>query len=152
MDMADPLLHIVPSLSLRLLLAVLVGAWVGWERQAEHKPAGLRTHILVSLGAALFVIMGSVTPSGQPDPEQSARVIQGVITGIGFLGAGEIVGRGGLETGQVKIHGLTSAAAIWVSASLGVAAGLGYWRLSLVGALLTYLTLRVLKVLERNGS
>jgi putative Mg2+ transporter-C (MgtC) family protein len=131
---------------LKLGLAIAFGGLIGWQRQLEHKPAGLRTHMLVSLGAALFT-MTSVQ-IGTAQSEAVGRVIQGIAAGIGFLGAGEIVSRSQSTSGDIKIHGLTSAAAIWVSAALGVAAGLGLWLTGLVGSLFAYLILWAVKKIE----
>ncbi len=130
---------------IRLGMAVFLGGIVGWERQSERKPAGLRTHILVSLGAALFVLSGTLTGT---DSQGSSRIIQGVVAGIGFLGAGEIFAKSHLPEGNVEIKGLTSAAAIWVSASLGVMAAQGLWLVGLMGAGLAYLVLWGIKKLE----
>jgi putative Mg2+ transporter-C (MgtC) family protein len=131
---------------LRLSLAIAAGGMIGLERQLDHKPAGLRTHMLVSLGAALYILAGTQATSGEGDV---TRVIQGVATGIGFLGAGEIFYRTINERkDEIKVVGLTSAAAIWVSAGLGLAAGLGQYALCIIGALLTLFTLRVVKKFE----
>ncbi|MCU0570382.1 MAG: MgtC/SapB family protein [Oculatellaceae cyanobacterium Prado106] len=142
------------SVILRLCLAMLVGAIIGWERQLDRKPAGLRTHMLVSLGAAMFVLTSIQigTPPDIADPV--SRVLQGITTGIGFLGAGEIIEKmprsasSDSQTQAIQIQGLTSAAAIWVSASLGVAIGCGLWLMGVFGAIATFVILRVLKWLE----
>lgn len=105
--------------------------------------------MLVSLGAALFVL-GSVE-ADQSKTGDITRIVQGIITGIGFLGAGEIFATSRSESGSVKIKGLTSAAAIWVSASLGVIAALGLWFIGAVGILLTYTILQWLKKVEKRG-
>ena len=103
---------------LRLLMAAVLGGLLGMEREHRGKAAGVRTHMLVSMGAALFVLLAS--QGGMQDAELS-RVLQGVIAGIGFLGAGTI-----LKTEhQDKVRGLTTAAGIWLTAAIGVAAGLG---------------------------
>jgi len=131
---------------LRLSLAIAAGGMIGLERQLDRKPAGLRTHMLVSLGAALYILSGTQATSGEGDV---TRVIQGVATGIGFLVAGEIFSRtSGEHKGEIKVVGLTSAAAIWVSAGLGLAAGLGQYSLCIIGALLALFTLKVVKRLE----
>ena len=103
---------------LRLLLAALLGGLLGFEREKKGKAAGVRTHMLVSMGAALFVLLAS--QGGMKDSELS-RVIQGVIAGIGFLGAGTIL----KAEREEKVYGLTTAAGIWLTAAIGVAAGLG---------------------------
>lgn len=135
------------ELLLRIGLAILVGGLIGLERQLDHKPAGLRTYMLVSLGSALFVLVGIQTGMVQSDPSAASRIMQGLVAGIGFLGAGEIFS---VSTGEAapNIKGLTSAAAIWVSAALGTAAGCGLWLLSLSGASLTLLVLWAIKKLE----
>ena len=103
---------------LRLLLAALLGGLLGIERERKGKAAGVRTHMLVSMGAALFVLLA--TQGGMKDTELS-RVLQGVIAGIGFLGAGTIL----KAEREEKVYGLTTAAGIWLTAAIGVAAGLG---------------------------
>ncbi|MBF2028007.1 MAG: MgtC/SapB family protein [Oscillatoriales cyanobacterium C42_A2020_001] len=133
------------EISLRLGLAVLLGGTVGWDRQISGKAGGLRTHMLVSLGAALFVMVPLQTGAS---PGELGRAIQGIATGIGFLGAGEIVHRS-LDTGKLKVKGLTSAASIWVTAALGVMAGCGLWRISVIATLLTLFILVLAKRLER---
>ncbi|NEQ23388.1 MAG: MgtC/SapB family protein [Microcoleus sp. SIO2G3] len=130
---------------LRLVLALAVGGLIGFERQIDRKPAGLRTHMLVSLGAAVFVLAG--LEGGTADSGDYTRIIQGITTGIGFLGAGEIISRS--DRRKVQVRGLTSAAAIWVSAALGVAIGCGLWFVGLAGALLTLFVLWGVKQVER---
>lgn len=131
---------------MRLGLAVAAGSAVGWERQLDRKPAGLRTHMLVSLGAALFVLSGV---QSAPNSSDVTRVIQGIAAGIGFLGAGEIFSRTTPDKkDSIQVVGLTSAAAIWVSAGLGVAAGLGQYRICTLGALLALFILRAVKRVE----
>ncbi|MEH2457275.1 MgtC/SapB family protein [Nostoc sp.] len=138
------------NISFRLCLALLIGAIIGLERQIKHKPAGLRTHILVSLGSAMFTLIIMQTGASQSSPDALSRVIQGIAAGVGFLGAGEIVRQSSQESQRLKIHGLTSAAAIWVSAALGIAAGCGLWQLGLIGAVLTFLVLNVFRRLEKR--
>jgi putative Mg2+ transporter-C (MgtC) family protein len=138
------------QLIFRLCLALLIGAIIGLERELRHKPAGLRTHMLVSFGSAVFVLIPLQLIPIQSHPEIISRVIQGIATGVGFLGAGEIVRESSQESQRLKIHGLTSAAAIWVSASLGIAAGCGLWQLGLVGAVITFAVLNIFKRLERD--
>jgi putative Mg2+ transporter-C (MgtC) family protein len=111
---------------LRLLAAAGMGAAIGWERQMREKAAGLRTHMLVSLGCASFTVvtleMIRLSPGPVYDPADPARVVQGVLTGIGFLGAGAIFRAGD------RPRGLTTAAGIWTIGAVGVACGLGaYW-------------------------
>src|SRR6185295_9046623 len=108
---------------LRLLAAVIAGAGLGVDRELREKPAGLRTHALVALGSALITVLSVELVQVGPKLDAGAvsRTIQGVITGIGFLGAGVILRN---QSGE-SVHGLTTAASIWVVASLGVACGLG---------------------------
>jgi putative Mg2+ transporter-C (MgtC) family protein len=105
---------------LRLGAAVLAGALIGLDRQVRNKPAGLRTVSLVSLGAAVFVLAAT---GGSTD--SYSRVIQGIVTGVGFLGAGAII-RGQTEE---TVRGLTTAASVWLAAAVGVACGLAFWPL-----------------------
>jgi len=130
---------------------MFVGGIIGWERQLRHKPAGLRTHMLVSMGSALFVLIPLAMAKNPNGLDAVERVIQGITAGIGFLGAGEILRQSQQEIGKVEVHGLTSAAAIWVSAALGTAAGCGLWQLALIGALMSRFVLRVIKKLERRS-
>lgn len=138
------------NISFRLCTALLIGAIIGLERQIRHKPAGLRTHMLVTLGSAIFTLIPLQIAGMQPSSDALSRVIQGIAAGVGFLGAGEIVRQSSQESQQMEIRGLTSAAAIWVSAALGIAAGCGLWQLGLIGAVLTYLVLNVFKKFEKR--
>lgn len=136
------------SPTFRLVLAVFVGGVIGWNRQSLGKPAGLRTHMLVCLGAALMALI-PIQLSSSPSPDAVSRVIQGVATGIGFLGAGEILHQPIQGTAQPKVQGLTSAAAIWTTAALGLVTGCGLWMTSLIGLLLVWLILSLAPRLER---
>jgi putative Mg2+ transporter-C (MgtC) family protein len=112
---------------LRLLLAAALGAIIGYQRERTHKPAGLRTHILICAGAALFTVTSSYGFGVGADP---SRVAAGIVAGIGFLGAGAIIHReGGL------VAGLTTAATIWAVAAIGLAAGAGLYLLSVAATL-----------------
>jgi putative Mg2+ transporter-C (MgtC) family protein len=144
-----PLQTDLPGILSRLTLAILIGALIGLERQLDHKSAGLRTHMLVSLGAAIFVLTGIQIGTLDDSVGSVSRIIQGITAGVGFLGAGEIINKV-RQSGEIKVQGLTSAAAIWVSASLGVAAGCGLWTIALFGAIATFLILRVAKRLEEK--
>jgi putative Mg2+ transporter-C (MgtC) family protein len=106
----------------RLLLATLFGALIGLNREREGKPAGLRTHALVALGAAMLTIVGLLLQVS--DAAAPSRVLQGIVAGVGFIGAGTILHRDDAR----GAHGLTTAAAIWIVAAIGVAAGAGLWR------------------------
>ena len=123
-------------LVVRLLAAILIGALIGFERERHASPAGLRTHILVSLGAALFVIVPAHV--GFDDADMS-RVVQGLVAGIGFLGAGAIL----KQDEQFRVRGLTTAASIWLTAAIGIAAGLGQLMTALIAALFGLVVLNV---------
>jgi putative Mg2+ transporter-C (MgtC) family protein len=127
-----------------LLAALLAGALIGWQRERTGKAAGLRTHMLVCMGTALFVV--ACIGSGMQEDAMS-RVVQGLATGIGFLGAGAILK---LEDTQ-RIKGLTTAAGIWLTAALGVAIGLGRLGTAVFGVLLAWVVLQVLVVLEKRA-
>ncbi len=124
---------------LRLLLAAGIGALLGLEREMRRKSAGFRTNILIALGACVFTIVGMSFPSGDP-----SRVTAQIVTGIGFLGAGAIMHSGN------TVHGMTTAAMIWVNAALGAAVGLGHFRLALIASGLTLGVLLILAPLERT--
>ncbi len=128
---------------LRLILAVLLGGLIGIEREAAHKPAGLRTNILVCLGTTVFILISLKAFEDYPkSPVDITRMAAGIITGIGFLGAGTI-----LRTGR-NVQGLTSAATIWFVCAIGMATGMGYYALAIVSALLGFIILKLLAVLE----
>lgn len=111
----------ITRVALRLTVAALLGALLGYEREAKGKAAGVRTHMLVAIGAALFVLIPQQAGIANND---LTRVMQGVIAGIGFLGAGAILKRDRGDPGDA-VHGLTTAASIWMTAAIGLAAGLG---------------------------
>ena len=134
----------------RLCLASVLGAVIGWEREIRHKPTGLRTNALVSLGAALFVLVPLQLGAAEQTSDAFSRAIQGIATGVGFVGGGAILREARTPANVVEVHGLTSAAAIWVAAGLGVAAGCGLWQLGLISTLLSVLILKVLKRLEHR--
>lgn len=127
----------------RLALAIGMGAIIGMDREYSEKPAGLRTNMLVALGSALFVMAPIQSGLFSQDSSSLGRIVQGVITGVGFIGAGSI-----LQKDRVK--GLTSAAAVWISSSLGIAVGLGEWELGLIGVILAMIILRLMKVIEHQ--
>ncbi|OZI62239.1 MgtC/SapB family protein [Bordetella genomosp. 11] len=128
---------------IRLVLAVLLGGMIGYERERSGKAAGLRTHMLVALGAALFVLAPLQAGMAVDDV---GRVLQGIISGIGFLGAGAII----KSSAQGEIKGLTTAASIWLTAAIGIAAGMGKEVLAIVSALLALAILDLLHRLERR--
>ena len=149
--MPDASLFTLPDLTrlaaaaVRLVGAGLLGGLIGAQREKVHSAAGFRTHILVALGAALFVLAGREVGFTSAD---TSRVVQGVITGIGFLGAGTILKL--VDRGEV--HGLTTAATIWVTAAVGVAAALSQLWLAAVAALVTWAVLALAIRLEgRRG-
>lgn len=123
---------------LRLTVALVAGMVIGLEREWREKAAGFRTLALVSLGSALFTLYSFHIPSG----EEVSRLAAAVITGVGFLGAGAIL----REKGEVL--GLTTAAAVWVSAAVGMGAGFGAWALTLAGMLLALVVLTVLPLID----
>jgi putative Mg2+ transporter-C (MgtC) family protein len=126
---------------LRLALAAVLGGAIGLEREYHHKPAGLRTNMLIALGSALFSILSVQLGAGAGSPD---RIAAQVVTGIGFLGAGAI-----LRSGE-NIHGLTTAATIWVNAAIGMAAGLGSYVVAAGAATLTLIVLAILPFIERR--
>ena len=128
---------------IRLVSASLLGAIVGYERERTGKSAGLRTHMLVALASALFVVAPLELGVAQAD---ISRIIQGVAAGLGFIGAGAILKR----SDQGEIQGLTTAAGIWMTAATGIAAGLGSLGVALIGVALAWVILAVLARLERR--
>lgn len=145
----------MPELSLldlivRVLGAAVLGGLVGLEREFSEQVAGFRTHMIVSLGAALFTLAGAYGVADfseatdidvQFDP---TRVAAQIVTGIGFLGAGAILRQG------INVRGLTTAAALWVTAAIGLAAGLGYWSGAIAVTVATIISLYALKAVERE--
>jgi putative Mg2+ transporter-C (MgtC) family protein len=125
---------------LRLALAAGLGGVIGLEREYHRKPAGLRTNMLIALGSALFSVLSIEVGSGAGSPD---RIAAQVITGIGFLGAGAIMRTGG------DVHGLTTAATIWVNAAIGMAAGVGAFGVATGAAATTLVVLVVLPFIER---
>jgi putative Mg2+ transporter-C (MgtC) family protein len=132
----------------RLAAAVLIGSIIGLDRNLHGKPTGLRTLSLVALGSSLVTMTGMDFAMGEADYDVNAvsRVIQGVITGIGFLGAGVIV-RG--ESSE-RVRGLTTAASIWVTAALGIVCGTGSWKIAIVAVVLVLLIFLIGGPLERT--
>lgn len=121
--------------ALRLGSAVAIGGLVGLDRGLRNKPAGLRTHALVSLGAALMTYTGIELATTEPGAV--TRVLQGVIAGVGFLGGGVIL----RDAQDLRVRGLTTAASIWIVAGLGMACGAGHWRTGLLASLFTLVVL-----------
>ena len=129
---------------LRVITATLLGALVGFEREKAGKPAGFRTHILVCLGTAIVVL---ACAGSRMDMDGLSRVIQGIVTGIGFIGAGSI-----LKLSEERdIQGLTTAAGLWMTAAIGVACGLGTIGLALIATAMTLIVLWVMRVMEARA-
>jgi len=155
------------SMTFRLTLALLVGCTLGINRQRTGRPAGMRTFMIVSLGAALFVMLPLQTEIGDTLSSASAndaevmarstalnamaRIAQGVATGVGFLGAGMILQESRQGLGRVEVKGLTSAATIWLAGGLGAAAGCGLWQMSLIGTLMALVVLSGVKRLKKSS-
>jgi len=127
------------QVSVRLLMAALLGAVLGFEREMKGKAAGVRTHMLVAIGAALFVLVPRMAGA---DDAALSRVVQGIVAGIGFLGAGTIIKGHEQDTGHVK--GLTTAAGLWMTAAIGVAAGMGREATALFSTVLALLVFGVM--------
>ena len=127
------------EIAVRLVLALLLGGLVGIERESHGRPAGFRTHILVSMGSALVMIVSAYAFPGSSDP---GRIAAQVVSGIGFLGAGTIMREG------ATIRGLTTAASLWTVAGIGLTVGAGFYFSAILGTILVVLTLLVLNQLE----
>ena len=120
------------DLALRLLLSAVLGAVIGYEREIHDHPAGMRTHLLVSLGSAAFTVISiygfTNTGIANEAPTDPSRVAAQIVTGIGFLGAGAIIKYG------TSVRGLTTAASLWVTAAVGMSVGAGWWLVAIVAA------------------
>lgn len=133
------------EICLRFFCAMMVGTVIGTEREYTNRPAGMRTHILVALGACAVMITGQLiffqykALGGNPDP---SRLSAQVITGVGFLGAGTILREG------TNVKGLTTAASLWAVACLGIAAGGGYYSVALAGMVFIFITLTIFEILQ----
>lgn len=132
-------------ITLRLVLAALLGGILGYERERKGRSAGVRTHMLVAVGAALFVI--GPLQSGMP-LEDMSRVLQGIVQGIGFLGAGAIM----VRAAQHQVEGLTTAASIWATAGIGVIAGLGLESTAVLSAAVVLIILAVVPLVLPKAS
>jgi len=138
-----PSSHILLVSVVRLGLAALLGGVIGLQRQRVHSTAGLRTHMLVSVGSAFFVLAAIEAGATATDV---SRVIQGLVAGVGFLGAGAILKIGDRE----EVHGLTTAASIWLIAAVGTGAGLGHLWLPVLGAAFGWIILGPIGRLEKR--
>lgn len=125
----------------RLGMAGLLGGLLGWEREHAGKDAGVRTHMLVAIGAALFVLVSQRAGIG---PADSSRVLQGIIAGVGFLGAGTIL----KADAENQVKGLTTAAGIWLTAAIGVAAGLGQEATAVLSTVLALVVLWLIPLIH----
>ena len=141
----------IPALSnwdalLRLSIAGVLGAAVGFERELRDREAGIRTHLLVSMGSALFTIISAygfhefLTSGGAVVRTDPTRIAAQIVTGIGFLGAGAIIRQG------ISVRGLTTAATLWVAAAIGMASGAGYYPGAVIGTVLTLIALGPLRL------
>jgi putative Mg2+ transporter-C (MgtC) family protein len=128
------------ELTVRLVVALLLGGVIGWERELARMPAGFRTHALVSLGSAIFTVISAFAFTGPgSDP---TRIAAQVVSGIGFLGGGAILHYGG------TVRGLTTAASLWSVAAVGMAAGAGLYVVASLGAVLVIIGLEVFQRIE----
>jgi len=137
----------IAELALRMSAATITCALIGLNRELHDKPAGMRTHALVGIGAALAVVL--VVPPGhdaEPHVDALSRVVQGVLTGIGFLGGGVIL----RDTLQRRVHGLTTAATVWLAALFGVACGAGAYIPVAMALVLAFVVLRIGKMIEKR--
>ena len=135
---------------LRLLVGTLCGVLIGIDRDLMNKQAGMRTLGIVGLGASVVAVAGTSDPFLASDADALSRVVQGIIqgvlTGVGFIGAGVVM----RDTQSKEVHGLTTAAAVWLTAALGIAAGLGAWRTVATGTVLGIILLAVFRVFQER--
>ena len=148
-------MHSIPALGwdgalLRLVVAALLGGAIGLERELDEKAAGLRTHILVAAGSALFTIVSAygfhdfLANGGNVVRLDPTRIAAQIVTGIGFLGAGVIFRQG------FTVRGLTTAASLWIVAAIGMAAGAGYWEGAVIAAGVAFVSLRPLEMAKER--
>jgi putative Mg2+ transporter-C (MgtC) family protein len=133
----------VTRITLRLLVAAVLGGLLGYEREQQGKSAGVRTHMMVAMGAALFVLIPQQAGASSAD---LSRVLQGLIAGVGFLGTGAII----MGNREVATRGLTTAASLWVTAAIGVAAGMGRESTAVLSTLIALLILSVVPWIYRT--
>jgi putative Mg2+ transporter-C (MgtC) family protein len=129
----------ITDILIKLVLALVLGGAIGVEREVSHKPAGIRTNVLICLTSAMMMILAGLT-SG---PDSVMRIAAGIITGVGFLGAGAIIQSRG------SVHGLTTASVIWAVAGLGIVVGAGYYAAAVLFASIVILTLIVFRKVEK---
>lgn len=139
------------ELIIRLSLAAAAGAVLGWERETQKKPAGLRTHLLVSLGSAAFMVGAfelhhELVGRNQAAGSDLLKVFAGIAGGVGFLGAGSII------QNRSNVSGLTTAATTWLAAAVGIACGLGYYRIAGITLVLAITALLLFGLLEKGTS
>ena len=141
----------LPEAGLRLVVALFLGAMIGWEREARGRPAGLRTHMMVSLGSAAFTLAGLALLGDYARGEEVGgvradplRVLSGIVGGVGFLGAGAIIQAGG------QVRGMTTAAGLWVVAAVGLAVGSGLYAIAAIVTVLSLATLLLMRTLEER--
>ena len=134
----------VTRITLRLLVAATLGGLLGYEREQQGKSAGVRTHMMVAIGAALFVLIPQ--QAGASSSADLSRILQGLIAGVGFLGTGAII----MGNREVETRGLTTSASIWVTAAIGVAAGMGRETTAVLSTLIALLILSVVPWIYRT--
>jgi putative Mg2+ transporter-C (MgtC) family protein len=137
------------ELFLRLAIAAVFGALIGFDRELKNKPAGLRTHTLVSLAAALFTLITfelyfDLAQRGEAEGADPIRIIEAVTSGVAFLAAGAIIRSGG------NVHGLTTGANMWLAGAIGVACGAGFYTLATLGAVFSIIIITLLQRFERR--
>ena len=133
------------SAFVRLVFAVILGGIIGFGRERHGRAAGLRTHILVCLGSAIATLIGHYSVAVLSSPGDPMRIGAQVLSGIGFLGAGTIISRG-----RFQVTGLTTAAGLWATASIGLAVGIGFYEAAIVGTILVVLTMSILAKFDAN--
>ena len=138
--MVFPIGPVETEILIKIVVSAVLGGLVGFEREIHRKPAGMRTHSLVCMGATLFTIMSINVIGGEP-----SRIAAGIVMGIGFLGAGMIF------KSEDKVRGLTTAAELWVLAAIGLAVGIGFYFAALVTTLIVIFILIPLKYVEREA-
>jgi putative Mg2+ transporter-C (MgtC) family protein len=135
-------LNVQLELAARLIVAAILGAAIGLERERRDHPAGMRTHLLVGVGSATFTVL-SIEAFTAPGADP-ARIAAQIVTGIGFLGAGAILKRG------ESIRGLTTAASLWAVAAVGMAAGAGAWGVAVAATVIVIVSLWPLRIIEER--